>query len=88
MKSGLLFSGLASGVTFRWSEISSQCTSDAECIIPADEEWLLDADMNVGQLTVNGKFTWDKSVDGLRLTSSAILVNDGATFECGTRQGL
>ena len=88
MKSGILFSGLASGATFRWSEISSKCTSDGECVVPVGEEWLLDADMRVGQLTVNGKFMWDTSIDGLRLTSSAILVNDGATFECGTRPGL
>ena len=88
MKSAILFTGLASGATFRWSEISSQCTTDDECIIPTGDEWLLDADMNVGQLTVNGKITWDTSVDGLRLTSSAILINDQATFQCGTRSRL
>ena len=59
---------------------------DAECTIPAGDEWILDANMDLGQLTINGKLTWDTSSDGLRLTTSAILVNDGATFECGTEE--
>ena len=84
MKLGPVYTGLVGAATLRWSNISNRCTAEAECIIPIGEEWLLDADMDVGQLTINGALTWDTEENGVQLNTSAILFNDGATFECGT----
>lgn len=86
MKLGLLFSSVVSGEVFHWSEHKHHLCGNEfeECIIPAGDEVILDANMDVGQLTVNGKFTWNTAIPNLTLNSSAILVNDGGTFECGT----
>ena len=85
MKLGLLFSSVVSGEVFHWSDHKHLCGNEfEECVIPAGDEIVLDSNMNVGQLTVNGKLTWDTTVPGLTLNSSAILVNDGGIFECGT----
>ena len=86
MKYGLLFSSVVSGKIVYWSDNPGRCASDAECIVPAGDEYVLDADMNVGQLTVNGKLKWDTTKSGLTLNTSAILINDGGTFECGTAE--
>jgi len=57
----------------RWSSVRSRggpCASAVgSCVIPAGESWLLDADMDVGSLTVEGTLRWDTSVDGLVLSA-------------------
>ena len=67
------FGQLSCSSQIKWSENTSRCpTADSECVVPAGEHWLLDADMDVATLTVQGTLTWDKTKSGITLRTVAI----------------
>lgn len=57
-----------------WSQLSQRFNSDTEVLIPADENWILDQNMNVGTLTIEGKLTWSLSRRNLELKALYVLV--------------
>ncbi|KAJ1626510.1 hypothetical protein T492DRAFT_910036 [Pavlovales sp. CCMP2436] len=74
----------------RWSEqsafaaLSGACATGGDCVIPAGERWLLDADMSVRTLTILGELLWDTSADGLTLFAGYVLVSGGGLLQIGT----
>lgn len=43
------------------------CCPESECIIPADEIWQLDSDMDVGVLVIHGELNWDINTPSIEL---------------------
>ena len=63
----------------RWSSLRGLpgYGEDDRVTIANGQEWLLDADMTVRSLTVQGTFVWDTSIDGLVLSSGYVRVQRG-----------
>jgi len=87
----LISSVLCERTQFEWSSISEEkcqnesiCCPDTECIIPSNETWVLDSNMDVGTLTIEGKLQWKRVVADIRLSSNYILVKPGGEFVLGT----
>lgn len=60
------------------------CFTGGDCVVPAGERWLLDADMSVRTLTVLGELSWDTRVDGLTLRAGFVLVGGGGRLRIGS----
>ena len=63
----------------RWSALRGLpgYGEDDHVTLANGQEWLLDADMTVRSLTVQGTFIWDTSIDGLVLSSGYVRVQRG-----------
>ena len=75
-------------ITRRWSvdggsmcADTGSCCPDSACLIPGNELWVIDSDMDVGTLEIDGFLQWDKNVDGVTLSSNFILVNSYGQFQ-------
>ena len=60
--------------TYMWSQLSRNFNSEQEVVIPENENWILDENMNVGTLTIEGKLTWSLSRRNLELKALYVLV--------------
>ena len=74
--------------TRRWSvdgdsmcQDTGSCCPDSACIIPVNELWVIDADMDVGTLEIDGFLQWDENVDDISLSTNFILVNSYGQFQ-------
>ena len=75
-------------ITRRWSEDgesicqdTGSCCPNSACLIPANELWVIDADMDVGTLEIDGFLQWDENVDDVSLSTNFILVNPYGQFQ-------
>ena len=78
-------------VTRRWSvdgesmcQDKGSCCPDSACLISEHELWIIDADMDVGTLVINGLLKWDETVDDITLSTNFILVNPYGQFKMVT----
>ena len=78
-------------VTRRWSvdgesmcQDKGSCCPDSACLINEHELWIIDADMDVGTLVINGLLKWDETVDDITLSTNFILVNPYGQFKMVT----
>ena len=60
--------------TYMWSQLSRNFNSEQEVVIPENENWILDENMHVGTLTIEGKLTWSLSRRNLELKALYVLV--------------
>eukprot|EP00931_Biecheleriopsis_adriatica_P067560 TRINITY_DN4167_c0_g1_i1.p1 TRINITY_DN4167_c0_g1~~TRINITY_DN4167_c0_g1_i1.p1 ORF type:complete len:1079 (-),score=142.05 TRINITY_DN4167_c0_g1_i1:102-3338(-) len=60
------------------------CGNGTHCVVPAGEQWLLDASIDVETLTIFGQLSWATDVGGLELRAGYVLVEDGGRFEVGS----
>lgn len=74
--------------TRRWSvdgdimcQNTGSCCPDSACFIPENEIWVIDADMDVGTLEIDGFLQWDENVDDVSLSTNFILVNSYGQFQ-------
>ncbi|CAE7289499.1 PKHD1L1 [Symbiodinium sp. CCMP2592] len=69
----------------RWSSMPNRCTAGSNCVVPADEHWLLDwSPPELASLTIRGKLEWDSGIDDLQLTAGYVLVEGKGILEIGT----
>jgi len=69
----------------RWSSMPNRCTAGSNCVVPADEHWLLDwSPPELASLTIWGKLEWDSGIDDLQLTAGYVLVEGKGILEIGT----
>ena len=78
-------------VTRRWSlegesmcQDTGLCCPDSACVIPENELWVIDADMDVGTLEIEGFLKWDENVDDVTLSTNFILVKSLGQFQMVT----
>ena len=73
-------------MTLRWSEVKAtgRCPPEEECYIQKWETWILDEDMKVATLTIDGSLIWDTSKDDLKISTKYVMVFGAGTFELGT----
>ena len=78
-------------VTRRWSlegesmcQDTGLCCPDSACTIPENELWVIDADMDVGTLEIEGFLKWDENVDDVTLSTNFILVKSLGQFQMVT----
>eukprot|EP00122_Pirum_gemmata_P007993 Pgem_evm1s7355 len=64
--------------------LSAKCNGGV-CTVPKGEEWVVDSNVDLDVLHVEGKLSWDLSSDGLKLSATQIIVEDGGVFELGTK---
>jgi hypothetical protein len=67
------------GAVRRWSELKTLpgYGIDDEVMLPNGQVWLMDADMTVATLTIQGHFRWDTTIDGLVLSAGYVYVQRG-----------
>ena len=67
-----------------WSKVKSEHSSSSDVLIPFEEHWRMDADMDVRTLTSRGALRWARK-DKLTLKSNYVLVATTGVFEIGTK---
>ncbi|CAE7949790.1 PKHD1L1, partial [Symbiodinium sp. KB8] len=68
-----------------WSSMPNRCAAGSNCVVPAEEHWLLDwSPPELASLTIRGKLEWDRGIDDLQLTAGYVLVEGKGTLEIGT----
>jgi len=68
----------------RWSALRGQASTSTQLTIPLGSTVILDADMDVSSLTVEGTLTWDTTKSGLTLSAGYVLVHESGKFQIGT----
>jgi len=58
--------------------------TDTNVVVPAGATVVVDANVRVRTLTVEGTLTWDTAKDGLELRSGFVLVQNGGIFNLGS----
>ena len=51
------------------------------CLIPENELWIIDSDMDVGTLEIDGFLQWDEFADDVTLSTNFIHVNSYGQFQ-------